>query len=240
MSDPDVQGFNPGGIKDRTDNRDFQMSEIGFASAPFDWNKGFDIETELGIKLPVKDQGSSFSCGGQAWSTYAGVLEAKATGTLEERSAKFFYAQTYQQGGGSSGRDNANVFINDGAAREVVLASYKNSNPPDEPFMTRGQDITDLARNDAKSDRGFSYAQTGTSIETIAQAIRDNHGVVLGIDGQNGLTPSWSSETPQPPTHTEWRHWVAAFKAFAITPTEYQGWKDGIINYQDLKDKYHF
>lgn len=221
MSNPSVKGFNPGGIKDRVDNRDFQFSEVGFGTPPFDWNKGYDVEKELTIVLPVKDQGNSFSCGGQAWATYAGALEAFFSKTLEERSAKFFYAQTYQQGGGSNGRDNANVFINSGAARETVLTSYENGNPPSEAFITRGQDITDTSRNDATSDRGFSYAQTGTSMDTIAQALRDNHGVVLGIDGQNNGT--WVSAFPKAPTHTEWRHWVYAGKAKIIDDKKYVG-----------------
>ena len=106
MIDPNSPNFDPGGVPDRVDNRDFKWDEIGFGTSPFDWQKGFDIEFELGTKLPTKDQDGSYSCGGQAWSQYAGVLEATFSGTLEERSAKFFYAQTYQKGGGSSGRDN--------------------------------------------------------------------------------------------------------------------------------------
>src|SRR5882672_2924408 len=150
-------GKTTGGIQDREDNRDFQYSEVAFASTPFAWDAGFDIEMKLGVQLPVKDQGDSFSCGGQAWAQYAGVLEAISSGTLKERSAKFFYAQTYQKGGGSTGRDNASIFINDGAARESVLTSYEAGKPPTEAFITRGGDITDTARNDAKFDRGFSY-----------------------------------------------------------------------------------
>lgn len=221
MSDPNVPGFDPGGIADRVDERDYQFNEVGAASAPFDWNTGYDIETVLGTKLPVKDQGPSFSCGGQAWSTYAGVLEAVATNSLEERSAKFFYAQTYQKGGGSTGRDNANIFINQGACQEKFLVSYENGNSPSELFMTRGQDITDGDRNDALLDRGYSYAQTGTSIDTIAQALRDNNGVVILLDGQNNGT--WASDFPKPPTKTEWRHWVYVGKAKMINRVKYVG-----------------
>lgn len=228
--------FNPGGVKDRVDTRDFQYAEIGFGTPPFNWAIGFDIENEIG-KLPVKDQGTSFSCGGQAWATYASVLEAAFTGTLEERSAKFIYAQTYQNGGGSRGRDNAEIYVNQGIARESVLSSSPNI----EANMTRGEDITAVVRLDALFDKSFNYSQVEpANIDEIARAIRDNNGVVLGIDGQNGLIPSWASETPQSPTQTGWRHWCYAGKAFSITPTEYEGWKAGIINYNDLKQKYGF
>lgn len=213
--------FDPGGIVDRIDTRDFTMAEIGFGSEPFDWNKGFDIETVLNTKLPVKDQNGSFSCGGQAWSQYAGVLEAAFYGTLEERSAKFFYAQTYQKGGGSSGRDNANIFINQGACTEALLTSYENGQPPTEAFMTRGQDITAADRVDAMLDHGLSYAQTGTNIDSIAQAIRDNNGVVIGIDGSNNGT--WGSAFPEPPNPTMWKHWVYGGKAKLINGVKHIG-----------------
>ncbi len=221
MSNPNSPNFNPGGIKDRIDSRDYQLVEVGSATSPFDWDTGFDIEVKLGAKLPVKDQNGSFSCGGQAWSQYAGVLEAVFDGSLEERSAKFLYAQTYQHGGGSSGRDNAEIFINEGACRESVLTSYKNGNPPDEAFMTRGQDITDAAWLDAKSDKGFSYAQTGTNIDEVARALRDNNGVILGIDGQNNGT--WTSAFPKVPTKVEWRHWVYCGRAKKVHGKKFIG-----------------
>lgn len=218
---PNTPNFNPGGILDRVDNRDFQWSEVaGAAPLPFDWNAGFDIETNVG-KLPVKNQDGSYSCGGQAWAQYAGVLETVASGTMEERSAKFFYAQTYQGNGGSTGRDNAEVFVNQGACYESILTSYQNGNPPDEAFITRGQDITDDARNNAILTRGFSYAQTGTHIDAVATAMRDNNGVILGIDGSNNGT--WLTAFPLFPTVTEWRHWVYAGKAKVINGVKHIG-----------------
>lgn len=220
MTDPSKPGFNPGGVQDRADTRDFQYEEIGFGTAPFNWSEGYDIETRLGEKLPVKDQGQSFSCGGQAWASYAAVLEAIHTLSLEERSAKFFYAQTYQQGGGSNGRDNADVFINQGACEESLLTSYENGHTPSEAFITRGQDILESHRIDAKKDRGFAYSQTGTNIETVAQALRDNFGVVLGVDGQNNGT--WRSAFPTC-QKWEWRHWVYAGKAKLINGKKHIG-----------------
>lgn len=233
-------GHGTGGIEDRVDGRDYLWSEVGHGAVPFDWSIGYDIEAELGYPIPVKDQDGSSSCGGQAWSYLAEILEAAFTGTLEERSAKYVYAQTYQQGGGSTGRDNAKIFAEQGVAREATCLSYDHGNPPTEAFMTRGGDITESARQDAPFAKAFPYVQIGTNINDIAQAIRSTQGVVLLINGMDGLTPGWTSETPQPPNQVSWRHFVAACKAFAITPTEYQGWKDGIITYDDLKQKYGF
>ncbi len=229
MSNPNKTDFNPGGEVDRVDNRDFQLTEIaGAIVVPFDWNKGVDIETELRtrlniptFKLPVKDQGDSFSCGGQSWASYAGVLEAFATGTFEERSAKFLYSQTYVPGGGSRGRDNADIFVTQGAARELVLTSYQSSMPPTEVFMEQSGDITDNVRIDAKLSKALAYAQTGTDINAVATAIRDNMGVVIGIDGENNGT--WLSPFPKPPTTVQWRHWLYAGKAQVFGGKKYIG-----------------
>ncbi len=221
--------FSPGGFKDRIDNRDFLFSEVaGAVVTPFDWDQGYDIEKELSntlnkpnFKLPVKDQGPSFSCGGQSWSTYAGVLEAFASGTFEERSAKFLYSQTYVPEGGSRGRDNADIFVNQGAARETLLTSYQSNKPPSEVFMTRSQDITDPVRTDAKLSKALAYAQAGNDIDSVAMAIRDNYGVVLGVDGSNNGT--WVDAFPKPPSTVVWRHWIFGGKAKLINGVKHIG-----------------
>lgn len=213
-------------VKDRDDPRDYTWAELGWGAPPFDWTEGFDIETKLGTKIPPKSQNGSGSCGGQAWSTYSAVLEAVATGTFEERSAKFIYSQTYvPPGGGSMGRDNANVFINQGVAREVLTPSYDNGTPPSEAFITRVQDITEAARADAKNDRALSYANVDVTIgiDVIAQAIRENYGVILGITGQNNGT--WGSAFPTPPENVTglWHHWIYAGKAKMVNGKKYIG-----------------
>src|SRR5690242_17801906 len=127
--------FNPGAIVDRPDPRDWKWVEFAPTFAPFEWDKGFSIQKELrrflkdpSFVLPVKDQGLTGSCGGQAWATYGSVLEAFATGSFEERSAKFIYSQTFvnQPGGGSSGRDNNALVKKDGFGLEELTVSYEN------------------------------------------------------------------------------------------------------------------
>ncbi len=215
MTNPLDPNFNPGGFEDRIDNRDFMFDEVGGATADiFDWNLGVDVEDSLPQKLVVKDQNGSYSCGGQAWAYYAEVLEALVTGTYEPRSAKFLYSQTYVPNGGSRGRDNADIFVNQGVCREALLSSYENGNSPSEAFITRSQDIEDADRMDAKLSRASAYAQTGTDIDSIALAIKMNHGVVLGVDGENNGT--WNSEFPVPPNTIVWRHWIFAIGAKII------------------------
>lgn len=205
--------------------------EVGAAQPPFDWTTGFDIETIIG-KMPVKDQNGSGSCGGQAWSYYAAAIEAANTKSFEERSSKYIYSQTfYPNGGGSTGRDNAEIYINQGVARESVLTSYDNGKPPSEAFMERPQDITPEARTDAKLDRSLSYANVDASIEEYATAIKANNGMVMGIGGtSNG---SWGLAIPVPPKGKgDWGHWMYCGKAFLLNGVKtigaYQSWGPGI------------
>lgn len=234
MSDPTQPNFDPGGIRDRVDNRDFLYSEVGFGTETFDWNTPYDVETELNIKLPVKNQGQSFSCGGQAWSTYIGILEALATQTFEERSAKFVYSQVYVPGGGARGRDCADVCVNQGVAREAALSSYQNGQIPSETFMERSGDITTEVRQDATSSKLLSYAQVGNNINDIARAMKLNHGLVLGITGSNNGT--WNSEFPKPPIPGDatWNHWIYFGKAKMINGVKniacLNSWGDKIGN----------
>lgn len=222
--------FNPGALPDIPDERDYQWQEIGFAAAPFDWGVGYDVEAELRLKLndsnfsiPVKDQNGSGSCGGQAWSYYDASFEAMATGTYEERSAKYIYAQTFVPPMGSHGRTNSELVKNQGVARETLTTSYDKGKPPTEAFMQRVQDITVEARNDAKKARAKGYASVSFDIDSIAQAARENHGVVIGIVGQNNGT--WYTPFPKPPTMQgeRWYHWVYVGKAKLINGKKHIG-----------------
>ncbi len=213
MSEPNTDSFNPGGLQDRVDNRDYAWSEVGGA-ARFDWNIGFDAEKNLqaavqkpDFRILVKDQEQSSACGGFAWAYLAEVLEALNTGTYEPRSPKYVYAQTYQAGGGSTGRDNAAIFGSQGVCRENLLPSH----PATEAFLTRGQDIMESQRDNAKFAKAFPYVSTGTNMDSIASAMSMNSGVILLVNGSNNGT--WGSENPQPPATVGWRHWLLACKA---------------------------
>jgi hypothetical protein len=221
---------NPGGIQDRPDPRDYKWAEVGAGLPVFDWAQGYDVENELAaalktvnFKIPIKDQDGSSSCGGQAWAYYGAILEALSTGTFEERSAKFIYAQTFYPLGGSTGRDNAEVLRSQGVCREPLVPSYEAGLPPGEPFMIRPQDITDLARNDAKLARVMPYVNVQSNIDLIAQAVKANHGAILLVRGVNNGT--WSSMFPQPPADGfgEWGHWIYAGKAKLINGKKYIG-----------------
>jgi len=211
-----------GAIIDIPDSRDYQWSEIGKSSTPFDWNKGYDVEEELGFKIPVKSQGNSSSCGGQAFSYYTQVLEALYTKTFEERSAKFLYSQCWLPEGGSRGRDICKILQTQGSSREAFCPSYYTDKTPlSEEDYRDTSCINDIVRQDAKGAIAITYANVNPTIDEVAQAIRDNKGCVIGLTGENNGT--WMTEFPKPPTKNQWNHWVYACKAKIIDGKKYIG-----------------
>jgi len=227
-----------GAIKSQPDERDYQWHRVA-GSSLFDWDKGFDIEHEIGKKLgtifttPDKDQNGSYGCGGNAWGYYGGAIESMVTGTFEERSAKFIYAQTFEpNGGGSDGRKNCELVTNQGWGLEKDTPSYENGNPPSEEFMRRIQDITKKARDNASYSKSLVYANVNPDIDIFANAIKANNGLVFGIDGEDNGT--WRSEFPLPPKKTVWCHWLYAGKARMINGKKYIGfinsWGENVGN----------
>lgn len=218
------------------DTRDFDWKEIGFATAPFSWAKGYDVEVALGSRLisqgvkyalPTKNQFQSFSCGGQAWATYDEVQRAMVTGAFVEKSAKFIYAQTHVLGGGSDGRDNCRIAIKQGVSSEALCASYLPSGGTTEAYMTQVSDLTQESKDDAKTFENQAYYNVAQrSIDEIAQAIEANHGIVIGVWGVNNGT--WLGEFPIPPRqgNTVWAHWVYAGKAKMINGVKHIGIKN--------------
>ena len=225
---------------------DYKTKEVAFASSPFDWNKGYDVEQELGYEIPTKDQGSSGSCGGQGWGYYGGVLMALLLGLgYDEKSAKFIYAQTSVKGGGSDGRTNSDLVCKKGWGSESMTPSYQNGNAPTEDFMERPQDISAQAFAEALKSLGLSYSVGFTDMDSVAQYARDFHGCIIGITGSNNGT--WWNEFPvaYKTGETPWFHWLYVGKAKMINGKKYIGvknsWGDkvGVKGWQWLGEE-HF
>lgn len=216
---------------------------------PFDWSVGYDVEKELGYKLSVKNQGSSGSCGGQAIAYYAEVLKNLSKGMpVTQRSAKFIYAQVFQPGGGSFGGDLMNLMKKRGASLEALCPSYMGLDLPTESFMERSEDITEEARTDAVSAESIGYSFIfDFDIDTLAQAVRDNHGIIVAIFGQNNGT--WLTDKPLHPTDPIgsmklWGHWLYVGKAFVLGGVKYlvvlNSWGDkiGLGGWQLISEDY--
>jgi C1A family cysteine protease len=165
-----------------------------------------------------------------AGGMYGAIVEEAVNADFGERSAKFLYSQCFQNGGGSSMRDILLLAKKQGFALESLCPSMENGKPPSEEFMIRSQDINSEARNFAKTSTVFSIASVNLDIDSFAQAIRDNHGMVFGITGQNGK--GWLTAFPSAPERSDWRHWLCAGKAKMINGEKYIGclnsWGDSI------------
>lgn len=204
-----------GGITSTPDERDYQYSDIASASAPFDWSVGYDIEEKIG-KLPVKDQGQTSACGGFAWASLSYVLDQT---NREEKSEKFIYAHTHAPGGGSAGRTNCVLCATKGVSSKALCPL---PNPLIEAEIERTDDITPEAYADALTNKEKSYLAVSCIIDAIAQALRDNSGVVIGLSGQNNGT--WLSAYPLPPVSSDvWRHWLFVGKTRLINGKKYIG-----------------
>lgn len=210
------QGKFHGALKGKLDLRDNKWHKLAGASTPFDWNVGYDI----GPVTPIKDQGQSFSCGGQAGA----YLEAKLAKN-GEKSARYIYSQIYYPGGGTTLRDILNFLVKKGVCAETLVPSYFGDakTAPSENFMCDRSDNNANADLNAGTAKGLSYAFVSADIDLVAQAIRDNGGAIIEIVGQNNGT--WLTPFPVAPLGTQnlWRHFLFADKAKIINGKKYIG-----------------
>lgn len=220
------QDLFKGAIQSVKDGRDYQFSDIAGALPLFDWQKGFDIEQVVG-KLPVKNQEQTFACGGFAWASYSYVLDQT---NREEKSEKFIYSHTHASGGGSAGRVNCDFCVKNGVCSKVLCPL---PNPLTEAEITRTDDITSGAYTDALTNKEKSYLSVNNDIDSVAQAIANNNGLVIGIRGENNGT--WLSKFPLPPSianSNRWAHWLYCGKAVLINGKKYIGflnsWGDSV------------
>lgn len=246
--------FQNGAQKDLHDGRDYLFTEYidiknkSMGETPFDWDKGYDAEKDLGFKLPIKDQKSSLSCVGQASSYYKQIYEYFLKRVSKEKSAKSVYSQIFLPEGGAFLRDSMLLIKNYGINTEEDVPSYKYGDEVDEKFMRdlswRTEDYKKKAKYYANSD---CYRINKFSMDDFAKAIEIGKGCLMGITGCNNGT--WYSKFPKPPTSSTlenqlWNHAVFAVAALKIDGKKYikikQAWgiKVGEEGYQYLGEEW--
>ena len=185
--------------------------KVGKASVPFDWSVGHNSISKFNI--PIKDQGTSGSCGGQAGSYAMAILKALLSGEYNEISARSIYSIIFYPQGGTTTTSIENVFLRDGAMPEVQVPSYPNSEQWLEDTTWRTADYI----KQALANDGYKSISVHRDINSVAEAIRDYGVVILQVDGQNGNTPDWLSVNPCPPnsnnSNPTWSHFVCAVSA---------------------------
>jgi hypothetical protein len=190
-----------GCVKQPHDPRDIKYEEVMKVSVPFNWQVGFDIEKKLGITLPIKDQDQSDSCVGQGWSYYAAIVNMVILGVYDEISAKAIYSKIFQSSGGADIRSGGLLTTTFGEVLEKIVSSHRPNGLVDEAWMEDRAWITPAIKMMAKNLQTKSIASINSlTMEAWAQAIRDNNGVVAGVEGCDNGT--WLSNEPKPPLLT--------------------------------------
>lgn len=188
--------------RDKTDTRDYILESLGSpAITNKEWEEGFDIEEITGFKIkPVKNQGRSYSCVGQATAYYLGVLNGIRNNRYREISAKSIYSLiAIGNNRGAYLRDGAKTSCEIGALWENLLKSFDQNGIPTEEHLTDKSWFNEDIKAIMKTLKGSDYYRaTDFSIDGFAKAIRDGYGAIIGVRGNNNGT--WLSKFPQPPT----------------------------------------
>lgn len=219
------QEFGTGSVPDPRDDRDYP-EPVGVGL--FDWTKGYDVEAELSLMhnktfhLPVHHQDGSLSCVGQAWTTYGSVKNYVEMAEWTKASARDMYSHIFLASGGSYIRRGGQRYTGTGVLPEKEWPSYDQGNPPSESFMRKRIRKSEVYDNLRYVMKGKEYRRVSfSSIDDIAKAISLNHGVVLGVKGDNNGT--WYSEFPKPPTKAVWGHALYFGRAKLIHGDKYIG-----------------
>lgn len=168
---------NGGALKDPKDKRDYKADEIlaGVKVIRPSFKEGYSVIEKVWSNMPPKDQGSTFSCVGQAWSQYKQILQKKDTGEETELSAFSIYNPISYPGVGSYIRDGGMRTVNYGINKESTLPSAK-----DEPTMTRKFDFSPYEK-EAEFYKNRLVASVKTqNFEKLADMIFLNDGIVSG------------------------------------------------------------
>jgi hypothetical protein len=182
---------------------------LGRAEIPFDWSN--PIPDPM---YPVKNQGISFSCGGQAGSYLIRDLLKTAGKDQGEISAKSMYAPYCAVGGGMTIDAIETCVGAHGANLEATVPSYDaNGNPLSEPMYEDRSWETPQTDADALTRAGYTPVSVAIDKDSMAEAIRDYGGIIMLIQGQNGNQPmNWTTATPAPPSKSNpkplWAHYL--------------------------------
>lgn len=175
---------------------------LGMAGEPFDWSKGYSLT----VSIPIKDQGQSFSCAGQA-GAYFLEIQRSLLGYNEALSAKSLYSPIAYKGGGATVTGIETMIGAHGATLQVEVPDSQ-----DEYHMEDNSWQTPELIASAIKRAGYIPQGVHMDIDSIAAAIRDNGGVIIEITGRNNGT--WLSPYPKAPTSNSvdnWNHFMCSY-----------------------------
>lgn len=172
----DVSEFSKGCIKaPPTVGASF---ELEIQAAPgIDWSVPYQVPANL----TLRDQKSSLSCTAQATCYYTEALNQIEHSTNERYSARYIYSQVFGPGGGAYISSAMRIPIIQGAADFASVSDGLST----EAVMTDGTDNY-KAVLEAKTDK-YAALPNDSSIDHLAQIIKDYHGFITGFYGWNGM-----------------------------------------------------
>jgi hypothetical protein len=190
----DIENLGKGAVVQPEDPRDFLFEALG--AAPVDWSRGVRLS-----EPPDENQGTSLSCVAQATSYLHWQLHRNSW------SRRSVYSSIFLPQGGAYLRDGVKYIATKGQA---TRDEAPDPSPETETNMRNRSDIT--AEEEASDIEAGYFLVTDSSIEGIAQAVRDYQGCIFGVHGNDA---GWADLTnPLPPASTsqiEWGHALYAF-----------------------------
>lgn len=180
-------------------------------SSPYDWSIPY-----ASPHSSVKNQMSSFSCGGMAGSYLLAIVRflGGLVTTMEELSAKSIYAPIAYPGGGTTQQDLETQLCVHGANLESQVPDINNGTCT-ESFMSEKSWITSDISEDAIKRAGYTPLSVSIDMDSIAEAIRNEGGVIMIVQGKNAEGDGWFAPYPTPPSKSNpnpiWEHFVCGF-----------------------------
>jgi len=209
-------------------------------------------------KIPVKNQGSSGSCTGQALAYYLEVLNFIETGEWVKISARDVYAYT-SIGFGKGGylRDALKLAVERGIGSEDLVPCYDTFKLSDGSLVVNAMTETEYlvkpiespeliaVRKSLQGKEYRSIAGSGKELmDVMAWAMLLGLGNYFAVNGENNGT--WQSEYPKPPVGSgKWGH--ALFAGVAELDSDEKpyigdlnswGNDTGVDGWQKLKEDY--
>jgi hypothetical protein len=156
--------------------------------------------------FPVKNQGSSGSCGGQAWAAYIETLKYLRDNGIVPVSAHDIYSHSWTPPEGAAEGDLIKDVENNGAAFESDIPSYPSPGvAPTEAFMEYQVARVGQAVDNAYGQIVYDPITFGGDINSIKQAITLGNGCVIAVYGDN---QGWQTANVDPPQSKNWGHWL--------------------------------
>lgn len=186
-----IKNLPKGAVIQPPDPRDFNYLVVG-AITPVDWSIPFSNPEPFD-----SDQGQALRCVGEATSYFHWQFDK------EKYSPRDVYSQIYLPQGGAYLRDGPGTIINKG---QQTLAECGD------PIPNNENNNRIRCANPQQALDGLEalyYGINGKNINIVALAIRDHHGCILGVQGDN---VGWADLlNPKPPVNSEWGHALYLF-----------------------------